>query len=177
MGGIFNQDTTAKARWLRPSFGGRTPAATNQTVTAGRCYLSLIEVEKEATIDSITLINGGTVAGNAIVGIYREATVDTPQGATLIATSADTALSGISTAQAISLTSPVTLSPGRYYAAMHYSDGTHIALRQAGTVAQAPTDKYIGSYFSQTYGALPVTAPAVFIYVTIPHCNLRVVQP
>lgn len=134
-------------------------ATTSQTVTVGRVYLELFEVTVPTTIDQIVISNAATIAGNFTVGIYGPVvTEETADGAPLAATSASTAHAGANVGQAISLTSAVTLSPGRYYVAVEGSDVTATLNRNSGTEQVAGWKSYYDR--GGGYGALTTPCPA-----------------
>jgi hypothetical protein len=100
--------------------------------TIGRVYLNEFEVTETCRVDRIAWYNFATVAGNITVGIYGPlVTEDTPEGAPLLV-SAEVAQAGASAAQAATITT-TTLVPGRYYAAIEFSDATATVGRTSST--------------------------------------------
>lgn len=144
-------------RWLEPYFS--TASTTNQApAAAGTVYLNLFEVPFDVTVDAINIVNGDSVAGNVIVGVYGPIpTEETPLDAVVAVESASTALSGVNGPQTISLT-PTVLRTGRYYLASEYSDTTTRYFRNGNQI------QVTGWSFTYArgggYGALTNPCPA-----------------
>lgn len=163
-----------RSRYIFPYYGGQTATTVNQTATAGRVYGSQFGVEAIATIDRLIYTVGTTSAGNVTAGIYRLATIDTMTGATLVVQSSSTAQASANTAQLMTIAN-TTLTPGLYYVVFEFSDGTATFVRHAN--AQQAVG--LTSFFDQTYGTLPSTAPTATednTSLAIPAARLRVVQ-
>ncbi len=146
-------------RWLFPFHGGMTPPATDQIPTAGRVYLNEFEVPEGAVVDAIAFDNSGVVAGNVTAGVYGPITTEeTCNARPVIVQSASTAVAGINSAQTVTFTATY-LKPGRYYAAVEFSDGaTMTSKRHTGV------QMFIGAgqHYDRGggYGALTDPCPA-----------------
>lgn len=161
-------------RYILPYHGGGQIAATAQTATAGDCYLLEFDVVERGTYaDGITYTVDATSNGNVIAGIYRVVTEDTSEAATLVVQSSSTAQGSVSTPQTVTFT-PTYLSPGRYYAALHFSSSTATYTRPPSGTVQA-----VGwsQKFNQSFGALPSTVPTPSAVTSNPGMKVRVVQP
>ena len=159
---VRNPATLDFLRYLKPVCWN-TPV-TSATYTAGRVYLQYIQIESPCKVHSVIFSNAATIAGNVTVGLYKEVTKDTPVGATLVCTSADTAHAGANAAQEIAFTADTQVGAGSYYLAIELSDATATILRS-----------YTNNYFVATphyydraggYGALTDPVPAVTYYNT-----------
>lgn len=160
-------------RWLQPLHGYGI-AATSQTPTAGRVLLMLFEVTKPCYVDAIVYQVAGTSAGNVTAGIYRPVTEDTAEGATVVVQSDSTAQGSINTPQTVSLTTTY-LSPGRYYAALEFSDATATYLRHTSATQITGWAQFYDR--SGGYGALTSPSPAVTSSGSaMPGLRVRVVQ-
>jgi hypothetical protein len=164
---------TLQARFLTP-FHGIANAATDQAPTAGRVLLMMFEVQNTCIADAIIINNGTVVAGNVTVGIYGPVvTEDTCVGSTVIAQSASTAVAGTSQPQIISFSSATQLNPGRYYAAIEYSDSATMKYFRLQNAEQVTG---FGQYYDRGggYGALTATCPAITgSGSAMPGCHIR----
>jgi hypothetical protein len=144
-------------RWITCYHGGDTIAVTSQTATAGRVMLALFEVTETCIADQIVFCNAATVAGNVIVGIYGPVvTEDTCEGAPVKVQSASTAQANVNVPQPITIADTV-LTPGRYYAAIEFSDNTATYMR---TGNQNQVTGFVQLYDrSGGYGALTDPCP------------------
>ena len=169
---LSNSSQGASRRWLYPEGGVRT-LSTN-TVTAGKVYLSLCQVDFHFLVEGMDIYNFATVAGNITVGIYQAVSETTPENAVLIASSASTAMAGANQLQYIAFSSNVYLSPGRYYLAVEYSDNT--ATNGVSTITGAIIP-LIFSYYARGggYGALIDPCPAPTANGTFSAIAVRVV--
>lgn len=147
-------------RWLAPVQGGFSISTSSQAAsTAGRVYLALFDVAAPTTVDQITLVNGGTAAGNIRVAIYGPVvTEETCEGARLVVESASVAQSGTSAGQSISL-APTLLQPGRYYIGIQFSDTTATFFRQGANTIVTGFNQFYDR--SGGFGAFTSPCPAV----------------
>jgi hypothetical protein len=123
--------TVGPNRWIHSIHPLLNGGGSSQTATAGRVYVSLIEVTVRSVVDRISWTNGATVAGNVRVGIYGPlVTEETCLGASLIVESASTAQAGVNVVQSITISA--TLEPGRYYIAWQSDDNTATFMRSTG---------------------------------------------
>ena len=121
-----NMDAPTAPDFNKYLAGCSAPLITTVTATAGNVYGHAVEVPHTVTAEGICVFNFGTVNGNAQVGIYGPMTTDgTLLDLPLLASSADTVLSGTTQYQKIMFTSPVTLQKGIYYCFVLYSSNTH----------------------------------------------------
>jgi hypothetical protein len=126
--------------------------------TAGRVYMSRIELLKGQSVSKITFYNWATIAGNITVGIYAEGSSGTPVAGAVLAQSASTAHAGANGRQTITFASAVFLNAGAYYLAFETSDAT-------ATIGRNPSQDFGGtlSYYYDRgggYGALTDPCPA-----------------
>lgn len=147
------------SRWILPY--QYTSSIASETAIVARVYLIEFEVLTPNVANAISIPNGATRAGNAIVGIYGPlVTEETCLSAPLVIQSASTPVAGIAnTPQIIPITS-VLLKPGRYYAAVEYSDVTNNYFR-SGNVAQVPGWMQSYDMAGAIYGPLTDPCPAV----------------
>jgi hypothetical protein len=130
--------------------------SSNATQTANLLVLYKITIRENNTLTGLVVENGGTAAGNILVGLYNAA------GTAKLAASASTAQSGTFAAQAVPFAAAVNVTPGEYIAAVMFSSSSATASVQifaspAATAAQ-------GSF------ALPatVTPPASIHTASLP---------
>lgn len=155
---LKNPNNIPTFRWMIPIAGYRSNATA--TATAGRVYMALVEIPFPVVVDGIQNYNYATVAGNVTVGLYKAIVEDDPTGAVLIASSASTAMAGANAVQFIAFTSAVYLTPGRYYLAAEYSDGTATF---GSSAISAPLIQNSLAYYNRGggYGALTDPCPAI----------------
>lgn len=156
---IENRPTINYARYITPKLFSSSTA----TYTAGRVIIQAVEVPYTVIADGINFYNGGTAAGEVVVGIYQplEATPETAVDAVVIAESVSTVLVGTNTNQTVTFATPVTLQPGLYYIAIELSDATHTLFRPAATTLPQKTDFQVYYDRAGGYGALTNPCPAV----------------
>lgn len=163
-------------RHLWPSYGGNAIPGTSQTAVAGRVYLSMVEVPNGAVVDAVGWTNAATVAGNVTAGLYGPTTKAAEEtdvtGLPVVATSTSAATTGANTPQFATFAAKY-LRPGRYYAAVEFSDATHTFFRHdtislIGGLARS-YDRGGG------YGTLTDPAPTAAANTTIPALRLRCV--
>jgi len=112
--------------------------ATSQAATANMVYYTFIDITVPCTADAIVYNVGGVSAGNVQAGLYRIATANkndnanTLTGSTLIASSASTAVSTANLAQAVPLSTSITLTTGKYFLAIQFSNGSATFMRGGG---------------------------------------------
>lgn len=151
-------------------YGGWAPvghpnAPASATNAGGTLYYVPLLVPTRCEVTKGWWINGASVSGNAGIGVYTSTLDGLPDK--LLAQTASTTVSGISTVQVASLGSTVVLVPGLFFAAVVWS-GTSEQFR---TAVHAGQDAFC--WFQEgsvTPGSLPSTAtPAESVNV-----NLRV---
>lgn len=99
-----------------PAFGGWSPLV-DAARSNGTIFLRAFDIETACSVDAVCFITGAVQTGTVVVGIYRGVTDDTATGATLVGST--TAPSVGSYGQSIAtFSSPLMLSPGRYYVAL-----------------------------------------------------------
>lgn len=99
-------------------------------------------------------MNGGSVSGNVDCGVYM---ADNTSGM-LLASAGSTAQASTSVIQAVTLGTPVTLGPGRYYMALAIDNTTATVWRSTPGI---PLAKAAGMA-QQTLANLPLPATATF---------------
>lgn len=128
--------------------GAAAPASAT-TVATTAVFVPFYVTETYTWTRGLVSNGSGTMTGNVDIGIYSEA-------GTRLASTGNTALSGVSVVQSIVFTSSVVLAPGRYYMAISYSAATaNNAVAFANTVALG---RYCGAYRQTTANPLPSTA-------------------
>jgi hypothetical protein len=90
------------------------------SASANSLWIAEVFIDRTVLLTGIGILNGATVAGNSIVGLY-----DT--SGNLIASSASTANSGTNAFQEFSFTSTITVKgPARYFISVIANNGNHI---------------------------------------------------
>lgn len=128
--------------------------------TAGRVYLQRVEVPEQRIINGISFVNWNPTNGNVYVGIYPDIGTGTPVGATLLVSSASTAVSGtVDTGQTVSI-ADTTLTAGSYYVAIQFSGTTNELLFHNNKAVYI--DLTTGFYYDRAggYGAFTTPCPA-----------------
>ena len=150
-------------RYLFGMHGGPMIPSLSQTATAGRVFMQLIEVQEGSVVDAIAFTNAGTVAGNVTVGIYGPVTKASEEtdgsGLPVVVQSSSVATVGANASQFVSFTATY-LRPGRYYAAVEFSDATQTFARHSGTFLDLVPG--IGRHYDRAggYGALTDPSPS-----------------
>lgn len=154
-------------RWIVPYVGIGT---TSSAFTAGQVLLVQFDVTEYSIVDAISYTKGTAVSGNLTVGIIGPAvTEDTAAGAPVAVQSASTAQSAGSATEQIVTFTPTVLAPGRYWAAIEADNAT-------GTFSRVASANYAagwGQSYTQTYGALASTTPAVAALAAAPSLRVR----
>jgi hypothetical protein len=170
---LSNQAPAAQHRWIKP-YPVYGAVGTTAIAVAGRVYLSAFEISEATIVDGIQISNFATVAGNVTVGIYKMIAEETTLNAVLIIESASTAQAGVSTGQLIPITA-TSLSIGRYYLAVEYSDAT----ATYGKINVSTVVKQWSQYYDRAggYGALTNPCPATTDAGALTTCSvIRCVQ-
>ncbi len=130
----------------------RQTVATNITWVANRAIYIPVAIPWEYPVNRVFWTNGGTITtSNADFGIY------TPSG-TKVYSTGSTALSGTSTTQFVTPSTPFVLSAGQYYFAYACDNTTSRSF--GNTLGTAATGAMLG-YLSQAT-AFPLPATATF---------------
>lgn len=126
----------------------------------GSVWLAPLQILVAMTIDRIGVAWGGTVAGNAIVGLYRDNS-DTPVGGVVVVQSASIAKAGTTRKQEFAI-ADTKLTPGLYWIALESDEATSKFVRFQNSWERGGS--LFGCYYIRgggVYGALTDPCPAV----------------
>lgn len=163
-------------------WGGLFPptgtTVSSQTTAGGRMYASPIMFRQAKTLDRIACNIGTGAAGNARLGIYNHDVTTGLPGSLLL----DAGTVDVSTTGGKEIVISQALAARTLYWLVYLSDvGASVRALQAasldaGMATVSETGNYHGVYFTQTYGALPASAPATPTYESSKGSNLVYVR-
>ena len=142
--------------WLPDPTMALTPltavaAAAAVWTTANTALFMPFVLKVDKTLDKITVWNGGVVAGNIDVGIYKA-------DGTKVVSKGATAVAGVNAPQSFDLTDTLLQAGVPYYAALVCSDAS---TNQLLTIVTTAALSFVSGFFEQAaVGTLP--SPAVF---------------
>lgn len=147
-------------RWISPYHNSLV--STSATPNVGSVYLEEFETKESCFAGSISWVKGGTQAGSVLLGIYGPITTEeTCAGAPLLIQTGSVIVSaGTNTEESVALTAKTLLKPGRYYAAITFSDATNTFQRNVNQT-QAIGWTQVFSNTGNAFTDLPTTCPAV----------------
>lgn len=144
---VFSGAPANEYPWVE-TCDGQSPTLTAHTAVANTAYLGLVRVTAPLLVSTIKTYIWTTVAGNIQAGIYELDAAGTTWS--LIASSAAAAVAGSGTNQTFTLTTPVTLIPGRSYYLALASDAAVVLARINSTTGFASNGTPINRQVSKT---------------------------